>query len=153
MTKPILVNTIFMDLGDMTLLCMTFWTLCRRSTTSGARKSKVSKANGIKTCRLSEHTLSCLATLLDATFRVVCHTVKGPTPNPTSGETPVKSTQACFPPTHPYIITSAGLSVDLLSNGSVRKFTNASFFTHIPARLNISKSTSLTKNKIIQINY
>jgi len=34
-----------MDLEDMTLtlLCMTLWTLCRRSTTSGARKSKVSK--------------------------------------------------------------------------------------------------------------
>ena len=54
MAKSILVNTTFMDLGDMTLLCVTFWTLCRKSTTSGARKPKVSKANSIKTCWLSE---------------------------------------------------------------------------------------------------
>jgi len=27
MKKPILKNTIFLDLSDMTLLCMTFWTL------------------------------------------------------------------------------------------------------------------------------
>jgi len=135
-----------MDLEDITLLCMTFWTLCRRSTASGARKPKVSKANGIKACWLSEHAFSCLASLLDATFRAVCPTVKGLTPNPTSGETPVKSTQTCFPPTHPYTITSAGLNVDLLSSGSVKKFIGASFFTDIPARLNISKSTSLTKS-------
>jgi len=135
-----------MDLGDITWLCITFWTLCRSSTASGARKPKVSKANGIKTCWLSEHAFSCSATLLDAAFRAACPTVKGPTPNPTSGETPVKSTQACFPPTHPYTIISAGLSVDLLSSGSVRKFIRTSFFTDIPARLNISKSTSLTKS-------
>jgi len=79
-------------------------------------------------------------------FRVVYPTVKGPTPNPTSGETSIKSTHACFPPTHPYTISSTGLSVDLLSSGSVRKFTDASFFTDTPARLNISKSTSLTKS-------
>ena len=84
------------------------------------------------------HAFSCLATLLDAALRAACPTVKGLTPNPTSGETLVKSTQACFPPTHPYTIASAGLRVDLLSSGSVRKFTCASFFTDIPARLNIS---------------
>ena len=140
------MNTTFLDLGDMTLLCMTFWTLCRRSIASGARKLKLSKANGIKTWWLSEHAFSCLVTLLDATFRAACPTIKGPAPNPTSGETLVKSTQSCFPPTHSYTITSADLSVDLLSSGSVRKFTGASFFTDIPVGLKISKSISLTKS-------
>ena len=79
------------------------------------------------------------ATLLDAAFRVACPTVKGLTPNPTSGETPVKSTHACFPPTHPYTITSAGLSVDLLSNGPVMKFIDVSFFTDTPASLKYQK--------------
>jgi hypothetical protein len=99
-----------------------------------------------KTCWLSEHVFSCLATLLDAAFRAACPTVKGLTPNPTSGETPVKSTQAWFPPTYSYTITSADLSVDLLSSGSVRKFTGASFITDTPTRLNTSKSTSLTES-------
>jgi len=98
MTKSIIVNTTFMDLGDITLLCITLWTLCRRSTSSDAKKPKVSKANDIKTCWLSNHAFSCLATLLDATFRTACPTVKAPTPKPTSGETPVKSTHSCFPP-------------------------------------------------------
>jgi len=102
MTKLILVNTTFMNLGDMALLCMTFWTLCSKSTISCARKLKVSKANGIKTCWLSKHTFSCLTTLLDATFRAACPSVKDPTPNPRSGETPVKSTHTCFSPTHPH---------------------------------------------------
>jgi len=118
--KSLLVNTTFMDLWDITLLCITLWTLCRRSATSDARKPKASKANGIKVCWLSEHAFSCLVTLLDAAFRAECPTVKAPTLKPTSGETSVKSTHACFPPTHPYTITSACLSVDLLSNGSVK---------------------------------
>ena len=144
MTKSIIVNTTFMDLGDMTLLRMTLWTICRRSTTSGARKLKVSKTNGIKACWLSEHAFSCLATLLDAAFRAACPTVKALTSNPTCGETSVKSTHACFPPTHPYTITSACLSVDLLSCRSIRKFIGASFFTDTLVHLNISKNTSLT---------
>jgi len=90
--------------------------------------------------------LYCIPTRIENYVTMVCPTVKGPTPNPTSVETSVKSTQACFPPSHPYTITSAGLSVDLLSSGSVKKFTDASFFTDIPVRLNISKSTSLTKS-------
>ncbi|XP_024638431.1 uncharacterized protein [Medicago truncatula] len=48
MAKSIFVNTTFMDLGDITLLCITLWTICRRSTASDARKPKVSKANCIK---------------------------------------------------------------------------------------------------------
>jgi hypothetical protein len=35
-------------------------------------------------------------------------------PNPTSGETPVKSTQTCFPPIHSYTITSVGLRVSMV---------------------------------------
>jgi hypothetical protein len=72
--------------------------------------------------------------------------VKVPVPNSTSGETPVKSTHACFPPTHPYTITSAGLRVYCPSRGSVKKFTGAFFFTDIHARLKISKRTSRTKS-------
>jgi len=41
MAKPILVNTTFMELEDMTLLCMTFWTLCRRSTAFDARRHDI----------------------------------------------------------------------------------------------------------------
>ncbi|MCH91213.1 hypothetical protein A2U01_0012139 [Trifolium medium] len=81
----------------------------------------------------------------ETTLSAVRPTVKSPTPSPISGETPVKSTQACFPPTHPYTRTSVGRSVNLPSYGSV-KFTGASFFTEIPARLKISKSTSLTRS-------
>jgi len=43
MTKSILVDTTFMDLGDMTMFCMTFWTLYKRSTTFSVRKPYVSK--------------------------------------------------------------------------------------------------------------
>jgi len=132
----------------MTLWCITFWTLCRRSTTYGARKTKVSNANGIKACWLWEHAFSCLTTLLDATFRDACPIIKSSAPNPTSGKTLIKFTHACFPLTHAYTITYAGLSVDLLSSRSVSKFTCVFFFTNTPARLNISKRTSLTKSCI-----
>jgi len=40
MIKPIIVNIMFMYLREMTLLCMTLWTLCRRSTTFDAKKTK-----------------------------------------------------------------------------------------------------------------
>jgi len=103
----------------------------------------MSKANGIKTCRLSQDAFSCLAILFDAAFRDASPTVKVSTLNPTSGETPCKS---CFPPTHPYSITYASLSIDLLSSGSVRKFTCTSFFTSTSARLNISKKSFLKKS-------
>jgi len=103
------------------LLCMTLWTLCSRSTVVGARKPKVSKANSIKACWLSGHTFSCLATLFDAYFKAACPTVKASTPNPTSGETLIKFTHACFSPTHMYTITSVDLSVDLLVSQEVYK--------------------------------
>jgi len=38
-----------------------------------------------------------LAALFDTAFKVACPTVKNPTLNPTSGETSIKSTHACFP--------------------------------------------------------
>jgi len=69
-------------------------------------------------------------------FRVVYHTEKAPTPNPISGKTLIKFTHACFPPTHPYTITSACLSVDLLSIESIKKLTDASFFIDTLVRLN-----------------
>ncbi|KAJ0828469.1 hypothetical protein HanRHA438_Chr17g0837551 [Helianthus annuus] len=40
-----------------------------RSTASGVRKPKVSKANGINTCWLSRHAFSCLVTLPEAAFK------------------------------------------------------------------------------------
>jgi len=49
--KPILVNILFMDIRDMTMLCMTLRTLRKRSTTSCARKSNVSKRTSLaKSC-------------------------------------------------------------------------------------------------------
>jgi hypothetical protein len=84
--------------------------------------------------------------LLEPTLRASCPTVKSPTHNTTSGETPIKTTQTCFPPIHQYTRTSARRSVDLPSCGSVKKFTSVSFFTEISACLKISKSTSLTKS-------
>jgi len=65
----------------------------------------VSKENGIKACYLLGHTFSSLANLLDPTFLAAFPTVKISTSNPTSGETPVKFTHACYSPTHPYTIT------------------------------------------------
>jgi hypothetical protein len=38
------------------LLFITFWTLCKRLTAAGARKSKMLKANGMKACWLSKYT-------------------------------------------------------------------------------------------------
>jgi len=102
MAKSILVNTIFIDLGDIILLCIILWTLCRRSTTFDARKPKVSKANGIKACWLSEHDFSCLTTLLDSAFRAACPTVKAPTPKLTSGETP-SQVHTCMFSSNPFV--------------------------------------------------
>jgi hypothetical protein len=50
MAKPILLNTTSKNLEDATLLCMTFCTLFKISTTSRAKKPKVSKAKGINAC-------------------------------------------------------------------------------------------------------
>jgi len=60
-----------------------------------------------------------------------------------NGETLVKSTHACFPATHPHIITFAGLSVDLPTSGSNKKLTSASFFTNTFVRMNIYKKEHL----------
>jgi hypothetical protein len=147
MTKSILLNTISKVLWDTTLLYMTLWTLFKIFTASDARKSNVSNANGINVCWLLEHALSCLATLLEVALRVTCHTVKSSVVNPTSGETSVKSTHACLPPTHRYTKISVDLSVDdLPSSGSIKKFIGASFFTDTHARLKTSKRTSRTKS-------
>ncbi|KAL4576570.1 hypothetical protein LXL04_012666 [Taraxacum kok-saghyz] len=81
---------------------------------------------------------------VEAAFKAACPIVKPSFLKPTRGETPVRSTQACFPPIHPKTKISAGLRVDLPSNGSVKKLTGASFLAEIPARLNTSKRTSLT---------
>lgn len=86
----------------------------------------------------SEHVFSYLATLLKAVLSVVCLIVKLPVLSPTSGETPIKSTHACFPYTDIYTRAYVGLRVDFLSCGPVKKFTGASFFTDTPACLNIS---------------
>ncbi|KAL4557477.1 hypothetical protein LXL04_035657 [Taraxacum kok-saghyz] len=80
----------------------------------------------------------------EAAFKAAWPIVKLSFLKPTRGETPVRSTQACFPPIHPKTKISAGLRVDLPSNGSVKKLTDASFLAEIPARLNTSKITSLT---------
>ncbi|KAL4589317.1 hypothetical protein LXL04_002223 [Taraxacum kok-saghyz] len=80
----------------------------------------------------------------EVAFKVAWPIVKPSFLKPTRGETPVRSTQACFPPIHPKTKISAGLRVDLPSNGSVKKLTGASFLAEIPARLNTSKRTSLT---------
>ncbi|KAL4582492.1 hypothetical protein LXL04_007042 [Taraxacum kok-saghyz] len=86
-------------------------------------------------------------TLIDvpeAAFKAAWPTINPSFLKPTRGETPVRSTQACFPPIHPKTKISAGLRVDLPSSGSVKKLTGASFLADIPARLNTSKRTSLT---------
>jgi len=67
-----------------------------------------------------------LATLLDATYRIVWRIVQALTHNPTSGETFFKSTYVCFPPTYSYMITLVGLSGDLLSS----KVLNIGLLSH-----------------------
>jgi hypothetical protein len=105
-------KTTFTGLWDTILLSMTLWTLFKRSTVYGARKKKVSNAIDIKICCLSKYVFSCLAVMFEAVLWVAC---------------PTNSTQAWFLPTHQYIRTSADWSVDILSCGSVKKFTGASF--------------------------
>jgi len=63
MAKLIIVNITFMDLWDMTLLCMTIWTLRRRSTISGVRKLKVLKANEYKNMVDCQNTFSHILSL------------------------------------------------------------------------------------------
>ena len=82
-------------------------------------------------------------TLLDTAFRATYPTVKGLTPNPTSDETSVKSTQAYFPPTHLYTITSTGLSV--------KKFTDVSFFNDTSTHLNMSKGHPKQSNYVFKV--
>jgi hypothetical protein len=79
--KTNLSKTTFKDLRDIILLCITLWTLLRRSTVSGTRKPKVSNANGIKICWLSEYVFSCFVTLFEAAFRTACPTVKSSVSN------------------------------------------------------------------------
>ncbi|MFS7988303.1 hypothetical protein Hanom_Chr11g01033161 [Helianthus anomalus] len=66
---------------------------------------------------------SCLATLPASALVIACPATNPWSLSPTRGDTPVKSTHACFPHSHPKTRMSAGRSVDLPSNGSVKKFT------------------------------
>lgn len=104
-------------LKRQTLLCLSLFTPYKRSTASDVIKQKVSKTNGMQACWMSEHDFSRLATLLEAALRVVSSTVKTLVLRPTCGETPIKSTHACFLSTHPYTRTFDDLSVDLPSHG------------------------------------
>jgi hypothetical protein len=56
--------------------------------------------NDLKMCYLSEHAFSYLIILFETALKVVRPTEKSPTLNPTSGETPIKSTKTCFPSTY-----------------------------------------------------
>lgn len=49
---------------------ISFWILRKRSTVFDIIRLKVSKANDIKTCWLSEHIFSCLTNLIEATLRL-----------------------------------------------------------------------------------
>jgi hypothetical protein len=111
---------------------MTFWTFCRWLAASSIRKSKVSNINNIKTCWLWEHVFSCL----------VCPTIKVSVINLTSGKIPIKSTHACFSPTHMYTFTFADLRVDFPSCGLIKKNSQMLFLTDILTRLKILKMTS-----------
>lgn len=64
------------DLGETKLLCMSLWTLFKRSTVYGARKPKISNVNGMKICLLSEHAFSWLDTLLEAALLAACPTIQ-----------------------------------------------------------------------------
>jgi hypothetical protein len=109
MTKSIFQKTTFIDLGDIKLLCITHWTLLRRSTTSGGA------------CFLM-----CLPPCLKRHLGL-SPTVKSLVISPTSRETSVKSTQACLPSTHPRTKTSVDWSVNLLSCGSVKEIHGCLF--------------------------
>ncbi|KAJ0872045.1 hypothetical protein HanRHA438_Chr11g0519331 [Helianthus annuus] len=125
---------------------MTCWTLVRNWIASGAREPNVSKAKGTKTCWFSAQALACLSTFFDSAFLAACPATNPFSLKPTRGETPVRSTQACFPLAHPKTSRSAGRRVDLPSIGSVRKFTGASFLDEIPALLRMSHKTSRTQS-------
>lgn len=142
--KPIFLKVIFINLKDTILLFINFWTLCKRSIASGAKKSKVSKVNGMKhdfeTCFLMFYHFIC------TNFKRCLSRSKTPVFNLTTGESLVKCTQTCFSPIHPYTRTSDGLSFDLPSHGSIKKFTGVYFFIDISTRRNISNMTSLTRS-------
>ena len=68
MEKLILLKTTSIDLGVITLLCMTRWTLLGSSTASSARNPKVSNAKGINVCWFCMHTFSCFCHFARCSF-------------------------------------------------------------------------------------
>lgn len=126
---------------------MSLWTLYKIFITSSAKKLKVSKENCMKACRLSKHAFSWLNILLEMALMVAHPTVKHIAPNSTNGETPFKSTHACFYPTYPYTRIFVGLSVDISSYGPVKKFIDAFYFKDTRVRRNISNKASIHYNK------
>ncbi|MFS7944654.1 hypothetical protein Hanom_Chr06g00514771 [Helianthus anomalus] len=122
---------------------MTCWTLVKKWIASGAREPNVSKAKGTKICRFSAQALACLSIFFDSVFLATCPATNLFSLKPTKGETPVRSTQACFSPAQAKTSRSAGRKVDLSSIRSVRKFTEAFFLAEITALLRMSHKISL----------
>ncbi|KAL4580031.1 hypothetical protein LXL04_016205 [Taraxacum kok-saghyz] len=84
-----------------------------------------------------ESAFSCFITLHETAFKAACPIVKPSFLKPTRGETPVRSRQPCFPPIHPKTKISAGLRVDLPSNGRF-------FLSRDPSTSEYIKRTYLT---------
>ncbi|MFS7899074.1 hypothetical protein Hanom_Chr17g01580771 [Helianthus anomalus] len=63
---------------------------------------------------------SCLATLAASSLVIAWPATNPWSLSPTRGDTPVKSTYACFPPSHPKTRISVDRRVDIHSNGSVK---------------------------------
>ncbi|KAL4589998.1 hypothetical protein LXL04_002915 [Taraxacum kok-saghyz] len=74
--------------------------------------------NGKKLVELELHNCKCKR---EEASKTACSIVKPSFLKPTRGEASLRSTQACFLPIHPKTKISAGLRVDLHSNGSVKK--------------------------------
>lgn len=79
----------------------------------------------------------------ETTFIVARTTVKPLPPSPLEGKT--RFSHTCLSPIHSKTKMSVGLSIDIPSNGLVKKFVGASNLTNIQACLNMLKRTSLTK--------
>ncbi|MFS7944658.1 hypothetical protein Hanom_Chr06g00514811 [Helianthus anomalus] len=87
--------------GVEQLLWMTRWTLVKKWIASGVREPNVSKAKGTKICRFSAQALACLSAFFYSVFLATCLATNPFSLKPTKGETPVRSTQACFSPAQP----------------------------------------------------
>lgn len=144
MIKQIILKTISIYLRDTTLLCISLWTSVKDSLLLVLESQRLQREIVWKHVRLSKHVFLRLTTLLEASLKATCPTIKPPVHwrrNPCQVHT-------CIFSSYSHVHQNIGwLSVYLPSCGLVKNFTNTSFFIDTPpAHRNISNKTLQTSS-------